>query len=70
MISMKSIHFLQGREDTFLTKELLPENLLTAAKDARMPLVLRMHEGYDHSYFFISTFIEEHIQHHAKYLKS
>ncbi|KAH3815872.1 hypothetical protein DPMN_144406 [Dreissena polymorpha] len=32
------------------------------------PINLRIHEGYDHSYYFIATFIEEHINHHAKFL--
>ncbi|XP_017790071.1 PREDICTED: coiled-coil domain-containing protein 39 isoform X1 [Habropoda laboriosa] len=61
----------QGKEDKFLKDgQLLPENLLSAAKDAGLSLVLRFQEGYDHSYFFISTFIEDHIKHHVKYLKS
>ncbi|XP_017767580.1 PREDICTED: coiled-coil domain-containing protein 39 isoform X1 [Eufriesea mexicana] len=61
----------QGKEDKFLKDDqLLPENLLSAAKDAGLSLVLRFQEGYDHSYFFISTFIEDHIKHHVKYLKS
>lgn len=61
----------QGKEDTFLKNgQLLPENLLSVAKDAGLTLILRFQEGYDHSYFFISTFIEDHIKHHVKYLKS
>ncbi|XP_012288351.1 S-formylglutathione hydrolase [Orussus abietinus] len=61
----------QGTEDNFLKQgQLLPENLLAATKDAGLTLVLRNQDGYDHSYFFISTFIEDHIIHHAKYLKS
>lgn len=61
----------QGKEDNFLKQgQLLPENLLNAAKDAGLPLVLRFQEGYDHSYYFISTFIEDHIKHHVKYLKN
>ncbi|XP_051153861.1 S-formylglutathione hydrolase isoform X2 [Leptopilina boulardi] len=60
----------QGKEDNFLSKELLPESIVPAAQSISMPLTLRMHEGYDHSYFFISTFIEDHIKHHAKYLKN
>lgn len=55
----------QGKEDKFLKNgQLLPENLLSAAKDAGLSLVLRFQESYDHSYFFISTFIEDHIKHH------
>lgn len=61
----------QGKEDNFLKQgQLLPENLLNAAKDAGLPLILRFQKGYDHSYYFISTFIEDHIKHHVKYLKN
>ncbi|XP_015113781.1 S-formylglutathione hydrolase [Diachasma alloeum] len=59
----------QGKADNFL-HQLLPENLLAASKDAGVTLILRNQEGYDHSYFFISTFIEDHIKHHVKYLKN
>ena len=55
-------------------KELQPESLIDAVKEmqnaASLHLVVRMQAGYDHSYFFISTFIEDHIKHHIKYLKS
>ncbi|XP_043476969.1 S-formylglutathione hydrolase isoform X1 [Leptopilina heterotoma] len=60
----------QGSEDNFLTKELMPESIVPAAQSISMPLTLRMQDGYDHTYFFISTFIEDHIKHHAKYLKN
>lgn len=61
----------QGEEDNFLKEgQLLLENFITSARDAGLPFVLRYREGYDHSYFFISTFMEEHIKHHAKHLKS
>lgn len=61
----------QGKEDNFLKQgQLLPENLLNAAKDVGLPLVLRFQEGYDHSYYFIATFIKDHIKHHVKYLKN
>lgn len=66
-----SILIDQGKEDKFLKDgQLLPQNFLTVAKDAKLSLTLRFQEGYDHSYFFISTFIEDHIKHHIKYLKS
>jgi len=59
----------QGTSDTFLEqKQLLPDNFVSACKQKNVPVNLRMKEGYDHSYFFIHTFIEDHIQHHAKYL--
>ncbi|MEH6557138.1 MAG: S-formylglutathione hydrolase [Oceanicoccus sp.] len=55
----------QGDADDFLTGQLKPE-LLKAACDAYShPLVLRMQPGYDHSYYFISSFIGDHIKHHA-----
>ncbi|XP_015608683.1 S-formylglutathione hydrolase isoform X2 [Cephus cinctus] len=61
----------QGTEDIFLKQsQLLPENLLAAAKETELRLILRLQEGYDHSYFFIATFIEDHIKHHVKHLKS
>lgn len=59
----------QGKDDNFL-KQLLPENLVPGAANANLMLTLRSQEGYDHSYFFISTFIEDHIKHHVKYLKN
>jgi S-formylglutathione hydrolase len=55
---------LQGSADNFLS-ELMPKNLEAAATEAGYPMTLRMHEGYDHSYFFMSTFIDEHIIFHA-----
>lgn len=54
----------QGSADNFLS-ELMPKNLEAAAAEAGYPLTLRMHEGYDHSYFFMSTFIDDHIAFHA-----
>lgn len=58
----------QGLDDKFLQIQLKPELLEDACRRASYPLVLRRHEGYDHSYFFISTFIGEHIAYHAKHL--
>ncbi len=58
----------QGTADTFLERELRPELLRQACADAGQPLELRMREGYDHSYYFISTFVEEHLRHHARAL--
>ena len=58
----------QGTSDKFLERELKPELLEEAAKRAGQSLELRMHEGYDHSYFFISTFVEDHLRHHAEAL--
>jgi len=59
----------QGSADEFLEKkQLLPEDFVEAAKKTNMPVEYRLQPGYDHSYFFISTFIDDHIRHHAKYL--
>ena len=58
----------QGLADNFLVEQLKPEALEEAAAESGYALKLRRHEGYDHSYFFISSFIEEHLRFHAKYL--
>src|SRR5690606_13638937 len=55
-----------GDNDPFLKSQLLPQRLEEAAKIASHPLTLRRQPGYDHSYYFISTFIGEHIRHHAQ----
>lgn len=59
----------QGTEDNFYKqKQLLPENLMEAARNAKVPAILKMRDGYDHSYFYIASFIEEHMEYHAKHL--
>jgi len=58
----------QGDRDQFLTVQLKPEVLQVAALAAGHPLDLRMQHGYDHSYFFIASFIEDHLRHHARAL--
>ena len=58
----------QGTSDSFLERELKPELLAEACKAASIPLTLRMQEGYDHSYYFISTFMEDHLRWHAERL--
>ncbi len=58
----------QGTNDEFLDEQLKPEIFLHAAEEAGYPVKLRMQEGYDHSYYFIATFIKEHIEFHAKNL--
>lgn len=58
----------QGDADQFLQEQLQPESLVTAAKISNYPLELNHHEGYDHSYFFIASFIEQHLRFHAKHL--
>ncbi len=59
----------QGDADDFLEEQLKPELLQKACQESDHPLTLRLQAGYDHSYFFIASFIGEHIAHHAQYLK-
>lgn len=59
----------QGDADEFLSKQLRPELLRAACAAAGHPLVLRMQPGYDHSYYFIATFMGDHFAHHAKALR-
>ena len=56
----------QGDRDQFLTVQLKPEVLQVAALAAGHQLDLRMQHGYDHSYYFIASFIEDHLRHHAR----
>lgn len=58
----------QGLEDQFLATQLRPERLEQVCAAAGQPLELRRHAGYDHGYFFISTFIADHLEHHARTL--
>ncbi|MEM7591506.1 MAG: S-formylglutathione hydrolase [Cyanobacteria bacterium P01_A01_bin.83] len=59
----------QGTADQFYQQQqLLPEKFQSACEQVRQKLNLRWQEGYDHSYFMISSFIKDHIQHHAEYL--
>jgi S-formylglutathione hydrolase len=59
-----------GDADQFLTEQLRPELLQAACEKARIPLVLRRQPGYDHSYYFISTFMGDHLRWHAERLKA
>lgn len=58
----------QGLADGFLVEQLRPELFEAACRHAGQPLTLRRHEGYDHGYYFISTFIEDHIRFHVERL--
>ncbi|MFC4273278.1 S-formylglutathione hydrolase [Sneathiella chungangensis] len=58
----------QGTADQFLCEQLKPEIFEAACKEAGQPLTLRRQDGYDHSYYFIQTFMEDHIRHHAAHL--
>ncbi|NWR31126.1 ESTD hydrolase, partial [Tachuris rubrigastra] len=75
----------QGKDDQFLSAgQLLPDNFIAACTERKIPVVFRLQQascfcsprsqgycfGYDHSYFFIATFINDHIKHHAKYLSA
>lgn len=55
----------QGTADPYLAEHLLPKVFEEACQAVGQPLILRFHEGYNHGYYFISTFIEDHIRHHA-----
>jgi len=60
----------QGEADEFLETQLKPEWLVDACAASGHPLELRMRPGYDHSYYFIASFIGEHIAHHARALRA
>tara|TARA_B100000575_G_scaffold60642_1_gene46066 strand:+ start:174 stop:1022 length:849 start_codon:yes stop_codon:yes gene_type:complete len=58
----------QGLSDAFLKEQLYPHKFLEACKSANVNLKFRQHKGYDHGYYFISTFMADHVEHHAKIL--
>ena len=58
----------QGLSDKFLESQLMPQEFESACKLAVQPLTLRRHAGYDHGYYFIASFIEDHIRFHANIL--
>ena len=58
----------QGLADKFLPDQLHPEAFETACAQAGQPLTLRRQAGYDHGYYFVSTFMDDHLNHHAKTL--
>ncbi|MEL7541706.1 MAG: S-formylglutathione hydrolase [Pseudomonadota bacterium] len=60
----------QGTADNFLAEQLRPELISSVCDEQNHPLTLRMQQGYDHSYFFIASFIGEHIAYHAAALKA
>lgn len=64
----ESILVDQGLKDQFLAAQLRPEALEAAAESSGQALVVRRHEGYDHSYWFIQSFIEDHLKWHAERL--
>lgn len=60
----------QGRDDQFLQQQLQPDVFQQAAQQKGFDCQLRWHNGYDHSYFFIATVIEDHLRFHAKHLNA
>ena len=58
----------QGLDDKFLAEQLMPERFEEACAKVSQPLRLRRHAGYDHSYYFIATFVADHLRHHARAL--
>lgn len=60
----------QGLADKFLPEQLYPEVFEAACQDAGQPVQLRRHAGYDHGYYFIATFMEEHVRFHARNLRA
>ncbi len=59
----------QGTADNFYPAQLRTDSLIAAAEKAGLTAEIRLHSGYDHSYYFIASFIEQHLRFHAKYLK-
>jgi len=60
----------QGDADEFLAQQLNSDALLAAASANDYPMEFRLHQGYDHSYYFVSSFIEEHLRFHAQHLNA
>jgi S-formylglutathione hydrolase len=58
----------QGLDDKFLAEQLYPELFEAACAKAGQPLALHRHAGYDHGYYFIATFMADHLRHHARQL--
>lgn len=65
-----SIFIDQGLNDEFYETHLLTDNIVEQGKESKQDITLKYREGYDHSYFYISTFIQEHIEFHLKALKN
>jgi S-formylglutathione hydrolase len=58
----------QGEADDFLEEQLLTENIIKAAEKSKYPMQVRFQPGYDHSYFFIASFVRDHIEFHSQFL--
>jgi S-formylglutathione hydrolase len=68
--SFPAILIDQGSADIYLEEQLMPQQFAAACDAADQELELRMQEGYDHSYFFVSSFIDDHIEHHSEQLRA
>lgn len=66
--SKQELFIDQGEADNFLAEQLKPDHLEKACHIQGVPLTLRRQPGYDHSYFFIATFIDDHLRYHARHL--
>jgi S-formylglutathione hydrolase len=66
--SQQELFVDQGNADQFKDNQLLPDRLQAVCAEVNHSLIYRSHEGYDHSYFFIASFIEDHLRYHARYL--
>ena len=66
---MQGMRIDQGLEDEFLPTQLRTEDFIETCRAANQPIDVRFHKGYDHSYYFIASFIGEHIAYHAAFLK-
>jgi S-formylglutathione hydrolase len=60
----------QGAADPYLAQQLLPEKFAAAAARSGQSVTLRMQPGYDHGYYFIQTFMADHLRHHASHLRT
>ena len=60
----------QGTADNFLGEQLQTHLIEEASSAAKYPIEVRMQEGYDHSYYFIASFVEDHLRFHARHLAS
>ena len=67
-VPQKKILVDQGLADQFLEQELHPQLFEQACSDAGIDLQVRRHDGYDHGYYFISTFMDDHLRHHTAIL--
>ena len=66
--SQQELFVDQGEADQFKDEQLCPDRLQAICTAKNHPLIYRSHAGYDHSYFFIASFIEDHLRYHARYL--